>query len=89
MAGWLVYVDALFFFFFNYLLALIGGPTFLEFFFKYKLRNYKKKIVSRAEIKNRASKLDVPPGFWATRLVSVATPAGAEAAHAAAPSTLY
>jgi hypothetical protein len=38
-------------FFFNYLLALIGGPTFLRIFFIKKLRHYKKKIVSSDENK--------------------------------------
>jgi hypothetical protein len=53
----------------------------------YTLRHYKKKIVSRAEIKIDLQNFDVPPGFLATRLVAVAAPAGIEAAHAAASST--
>ncbi len=39
-------------FFFNYLLALIGGPTFLDFFLYTDYDITRKKIVSSDENKN-------------------------------------
>jgi hypothetical protein len=72
-------------FFFNYLLALIGGPTFYGFFLytDYDITT-RKRLFQMAE-----NKVETQNWFSAEGtvcLVPVPTPAGAEAARAAATS---